>query len=167
MRHLSLFLFCAILAFTNGCGKEAKQTQGAAPIAVLTISETPAYDYGIRDVGTSWDHTFSVTNVGGAVATEITSSFYLSLSFGFKDGAFPGTGGNCPEKLNPQDSCTVVVTYTVKFAGPAQSALNVSYHNGSSSVTVSGPILSGQGNVPAETPSPTPEPPPPADPGTP
>lgn len=137
-----------IVTFTLiGCGKATNNgSLQSASTALLTISESPAYDYGIRDVGTSWDHTFAITNSGSAVATEISSSFYLSLNFGFKDGSFPGTGGDCPAQLNPQDSCNVVVTFTPRFSGPSQATLSVSYNNGVSSVTANGPVVSGQGN---------------------
>lgn len=142
---LCRFLFC-VLPLMTACGKQNSTLQTTPSLAVLSMSPMPLYDYGLRDLGSTTDKTFTITNQGNVAATEIVSGFYMSLSFNYKDGSFPGTGGTCTNHLEAQNSCTVVVSYTAKFSGTAQATLTVTYNNGSSTITANGPSLSGQGN---------------------
>lgn len=147
MKWISWASFSLLTILLTNCGKESKPAnQSGNSVAVLTISDSPVYNYGVRTVDTATDHTFTVTNIGSNVATQLTGSFYLSLSFAYKDGGFPGTDGTCTSELKVGESCTITVSFTPKFAGAVQSLVSLNFHNGSSLVTFNGPALTGQGN---------------------
>lgn len=108
----------------------AVQGTGATP-ALLAISDGPIYDYGIATIGSNVDKTFTLTNTGAVPATTIAGGG-LVAPFGYKGGAFPGTGGTCGGTLAVGASCTVVVTYSPTVLGTQTDAIDISYFNGAS-----------------------------------
>ena len=146
-RFLVIFLSTTLI-FLTSCGKEssAPAVQSNGSMAVLTVSDSPLYDFGLHDINVPTDKTLYVSNIGAGEATQITGSFFLSLSFSFKDGAYPGTGATCTDYLSSLSMCTVVVTFTPKFTGVTETAVAISYFNGTKTVTTSMPTLHGQGN---------------------
>jgi hypothetical protein len=88
----------------------------------------PTFDYGQVGIGTPVDHTFVVTNNGGASAT-ITGGVAPAQPFTWKDGQFPGTRGTCSGPLSAGSSCSVVVTFTAA-SGTSNSSFSVSYTGG-------------------------------------
>lgn len=135
-----------LLLFLSACGgnSDGPKTQ-AGEIAFLTISDTPLFDFGIQPVESVTDKTFTVSNLGSKPATEINGGFYLSLAFSYKDGAFPGTGGTCESMLEALEMCTIVVSFSPKYTGIAETPLILEYFNGTQSTSVNGPTLHGQG----------------------
>ena len=101
---------------------------GAAP-GLITISDSPSYDYGIFAAGSSGDKTFTLTNAGGVPVTAMAGGG-LSAPFSFKGGTYPGTGGTCVATLNAGDTCTVVVTYNPTVAGTLSSTIQINYNDG-------------------------------------
>ncbi|MCB0367731.1 MAG: choice-of-anchor D domain-containing protein, partial [Bdellovibrionales bacterium] len=61
-----------------------RDLQGTGVLAgFLTITDGPTYDYGTIAVGASADHTFTISNTGGATATAMNSSA-LTAPFSYK-----------------------------------------------------------------------------------
>lgn len=104
------------------------------------------FDYGQVNVGSTSDHTFTVSNSGEASATGVTASA-LATGFSFKDGAYPGTGGTCGSAI-PAGSCTLVVTFAPARAGTASTVLALAYSDGLAPASAS-QTLTGTGYVPA------------------
>lgn len=115
-------------------GREVTQatralTATAGSPATLTLSEAPTYDFGTRAVGSTTNHTFTLTNSGGVPAATIAGAG-LGAPYTYLGGVFPGTGGNCAATLNPSASCTIVVRFAPTAVGTANSQLIVTYNNG-------------------------------------
>ncbi|MCA9325968.1 choice-of-anchor D domain-containing protein, partial [Candidatus Saccharibacteria bacterium] len=104
------------------------QGTGANP-ATITISDGPTYNYGTLTVGGSSDHAFTLTNTGGVDATSIAASG-LAAPYNYKDGSYPGTGGDCSNLLAPAGTCTIVITYSPTIAGTHNDTLQVDYQDG-------------------------------------
>ncbi len=114
--------------------QSTRMVQGtAADPALLTLSEAPTYDYGIKGVGSTTDHTFTMNNSGGVTAELISDAGGLALPFNFKGGSYPGTGGTCGVSLPAAGSCTVVVSYAPAGTGVHNDVIEINYENGASS----------------------------------
>ncbi|MCB0367503.1 MAG: choice-of-anchor D domain-containing protein, partial [Bdellovibrionales bacterium] len=125
-----------------------RDLQGTGVLAgFLTITDGPTYDYGTIAVGASADHTFTISNTGGATATAMNSSA-LTAPFSYKGGTYPGTGGNCSASLNAAANCTIVVTYAPAGAGVHSDTIQINYNN-SLIVTSSTRDIQGTGATPA------------------
>jgi hypothetical protein len=119
---LFLFTFCGK---SDTPGPKIQENLGA----VLMASGSP--DFGSQLMGSSTEREFTVTNLGKQTATEMMGGFYLSITFSYKGGAFPGIGGTCGSSLQPGSSCKVIVVYEPKFAGSHESQLEIKYFDGS------------------------------------
>lgn len=145
MKRILFSVFLSTLL--TSCGKDSSKgssTQSSG-VAILSISNAPKYDFGLQPVDSITEKEFTITNLGVGIATEVTGDFYLSLSFGYKGGAFPGEGGTCTATLASQSTCTVIVVFSPKSSGPAESTLIINYNNGAASTTTNGPTLTGHG----------------------
>ena len=116
--------------------------------ASICISEADPYDYGTRALTSVNDHTFTVTNNGGVAASSIADGLGLAAPFNWKDGSFPGTGGDCSTGLAASASCTIVVSYSPTVAGPSSDTIIIDYNNGLS-VVQSTRDIQGAGANPA------------------
>ena len=120
------------LSYSDGVGPAtttvALQGTGLLP-AIVTISDGPTFNYGDTVVATPNSHTFTVTNIGGAVASALAAGT-LSAPFSFSGGTYPGAGGTCAASLAPSTSCTVVVTFTPAALGTASGTLALGYNDG-------------------------------------
>ena len=96
----------------------------------------PTMNYGLQGINTSQDHTFTVTNTGGATATALTG-VSLGSSFAYKGSVFPGTGGTCGNSsLAAGAACTIVVTFTPATTGLKSTSVGLNYAGGSSAQTL-------------------------------
>ncbi len=111
--------------------------------AVITISEGPLFDYGIKSLGSVTDHIFVLENTGGLNATGVAGTG-LAAPFTFKDGSYPGTGGTCGATLAAAANCTLVVTYSPTSTGLQTDTIEINYNDGSSGQT-STRIIQGTG----------------------
>ena len=80
---------------------------------MLNFSGNP--DFGSCAVNATVNGTFTITNIGDNAATKMTGTFYLSSSFAYLGGTYPGMGGTCTNTLPPKKSCTVVVSFTPRI----------------------------------------------------
>ena len=129
------------LAYDDGTGTGAQATRaliGAETnLALLHIHDWSESDNGGPDVydlgttGVAVDHTFTITNDGGRAATLISDGNGLGGGFGWKDGSYPGSGGDCGTTLAIGAHCRLVVTFTPSGNGYHSSMLLVGYYDGS------------------------------------
>ena len=122
------------------------QGTGAAP-ALITISDTDPYDFGMIANGSSGDRTFILTNIGGVPATTLAGSG-IAAPFTFKGGSFPGTGGTCGASLAAAATCDVVVTFAPITSGAHSDTMTITYNDGVIAQASSRDVT-GMGAVPA------------------
>jgi len=102
------------------------------PVAVLTISDGPTFDYGTVSTGAASDHTFTVSNTGAATATAMAAGTpALVAPFSYTGGAYPGTGGTCTTTLAAAATCTIVVRFAPTVVATFSDTVRVSYNNNS------------------------------------
>ncbi|MBM4316979.1 MAG: choice-of-anchor D domain-containing protein [Deltaproteobacteria bacterium] len=135
------------LALVSACGGggSGQLLYDPMPNGILSISGGPVFNFGNRLLESETVREFTVTNIGSGSALEITGSFYFSLAFSYLGGQYPGQGGTCGSSLAPNSSCTVVVRFKPKSMGETQTTLQLNYHNGTTLVVTSNPILLGSG----------------------
>lgn len=121
--------------------------QGTDP-ALITISETDPYDYGLQPLNTPGEHVFSLSNIPtGAIAKDL-QDVGLNPPYEFKNGDFPGEGGTCTDQLDPNGSCTIVVTFTPVNVGVQLDQIEIQYDNGVTTVSSTRDVQ-GEGVIPA------------------
>jgi alpha-tubulin suppressor-like RCC1 family protein len=98
-------------------------------VANLTISNGATYNFGSQLTGSNTDHLFTVTNSGTTAASSVTQNV-LSSPYTFKDGTYPGTGGNCGSTIAASSSCNIVVTFSPVTSGTFNQTLTLDYDNG-------------------------------------
>ena len=119
---------------------------GISP-ALITISESDPYDFGLIANGGTTNYAFTLTNSGASNATTI-SEVGLALPFRFLGGSFPGTGGDCGATLAAAAACTIVVEFAPTSLGPLSDTIDISYNNGSSAQNATRDVQ-GTGGTPA------------------
>jgi len=105
---------------------------GAAP-ALLTISETNPYNFGLIANGGSVSHSFTISNAGGVPATAV-GEVGLAAPFNYLGGSFPGTGGDCGATIGVGASCTIRVAFQPTATGVFPDTIDFTYNNGSAVV---------------------------------
>ncbi|MSP18929.1 MAG: hypothetical protein EXR74_05100 [Bdellovibrionales bacterium] len=145
LKH-KLAIYALILSLASCGGDDNRNTlNGPIPVAHLSISDSPLYDYGNLLLDSQGNHEFTVTNLGSVSATQITGTFYFSIAFFYVGGTFPGTEGTCGSELSGHSSCTVRVAFNPKAMGHSETTLQLSYYNGLLEMVTSLPVLSGTG----------------------
>jgi hypothetical protein len=82
-----------------------------APALAFTPQSGGAYDYGIVDVGSHADQTFTLTNSGGSASSALTISLTGSPTF-------TRVGDSCSSaSLGPGKACVVTIRYTPTGSG--------------------------------------------------
>ena len=103
---------------------------GAFP-ALLTISESDPYDFGMLEVGSSSTHSFTVQNFGGVAAVFSDTDFSLGTThFDWVGGSFPGTGGNCLGSVPGSGNCTIFVEFAPSAGGDHTNTIELDYDDG-------------------------------------
>ena len=93
----------------------------------------PPYDFGVW--GVAVDHEFTVRNDGGGPATMAGSAGALGTGFSWKDGTYPGTGGDCGAMLAIGATCKLVVTFTPSGPATLFGQVRVAYNDGGATRT--------------------------------
>ncbi|MCB0367798.1 MAG: choice-of-anchor D domain-containing protein, partial [Bdellovibrionales bacterium] len=123
------------LSYANGVGTDRSERDlqgvGATP-ALLELSDSPVYDYGVQAVSSTTDHTFTVTNNGASPATSLAAGITLA-PYSYKGSVFPGTGGTCTATLNAASTCTIVISYSPTTTGLHSGVVRLDYSDGASS----------------------------------
>lgn len=141
--RLRTFTACAAsalaLTFLPGCFTAKPEsgtldlTEVPENVAVLLPVPGTSIDFGVRPVASSTDVTWTIANAGPWPATEFEEDPdqpALAAPFSFKGGAFPGTGGTCTTTIEPEATCTIVLTYAPAEAGSFTGSLPLRYVNG-------------------------------------
>lgn len=145
LRFILTGLLCLLISACGTEGSRAGLNTQSNSYASLLISDGPTFDFGVQLVGQTLEHVFTVTNQGKQKATQVTSAFYLSQTFLYKGGVYPGTGGTCGSEIPVSDSCSLVVVFAPKSNQLAQASLNINYFDGLSQSQTSGNTLRGTG----------------------
>jgi hypothetical protein len=88
----------------------------------------PPYDFGLW--GLPVEHSFTLRNDGGGAASMVSNGGSMGTGFAWKDGSYPGTGGDCMTSLGVGGTCTVVVVFTPGGPGTLSGQMRVSYNDG-------------------------------------
>lgn len=120
------------MSYNNGTeSRTASQTLTGESVAqaILSKSETGSFDFGATTSGSVLDKTITLFNAGGSTATSLAFSFDSS-TFGFKGGAFPGTGGTCSTQMAAGSNCTIVIQFRPQSLGNHSGVMTMNYHDG-------------------------------------
>ena len=102
---------------------------GISP-ALLTLSESDPYDYGLIADGGNVTYTFTITNSGASSATGLTE-VGLAAPFDFLGGGYPGTGGDCAGTLNAGATCNIEIQYGPGVVSAADNdTIDMQYNDG-------------------------------------
>jgi uncharacterized delta-60 repeat protein len=104
--------------------------------ALLSISNSPTYNFGSVLSTLNATKIFTVSNLGSATATNISYSG-LTGAFNYVGGSFPGTGGTCSTSLAASASCTVAISFTPTVRGTSTGSLILNYSNGATTANSS------------------------------
>jgi len=119
-----------------------------AEAAILSIDQGPTASFGNVMLGSPEKViTFTLTNTGGAMATQIDGGT-LNEPFAFSGTIFPGTGGTCGVTLAAGQSCSFVVTFSPRNQGVYNDTISISYNDGATVTNTTRPIT-GAGVTPA------------------
>ncbi|MCB9254241.1 MAG: hypothetical protein H6617_06125 [Bdellovibrionaceae bacterium] len=124
------------------CGGDPVTAPLNFDLAVLTISEGLNYEYGYVPVGEIVEHTFTVTNVGKILASDLRSDFHIT-AFQYYGGSYPGFGGTCSTELYPEESCSIVIAFSPIHTSVYTAPIQIVYHNGAQEVITARPVLRG------------------------
>ena len=104
------------------------QGRGVAP-ANITISGFGTYNFGTQVVGSCVNNLFTITNGGGAAATQLID-VGLGGDFRFTGGAYQGTQGDCDISLAPGSSCVLDVEFVPSMTGLSVDTISLQYYTG-------------------------------------
>jgi hypothetical protein len=95
--------------------------------AVLEFSDPQSHgNFGPVDLGENHVRVMTLTNVGGATATQLGWSG-VAAPFEFTGGTYPGVGGDCSDVLDAGDSCEIELLFAPNEPGQAAGELTVHY----------------------------------------
>lgn len=109
----------------------------------LVISDGATYDYGTIAAGTPADKVFTLTNTTYVAVNTVAGAAFTGSNpstYSFKDGTFPGTGGDCGTSLVGFGACTFVVTANHGTAVTRTATINITYNDGVAAQTAQRPV---------------------------
>ena len=96
-------------------------------LAVLELSDSDPFDFGVSPLNTPAVKLFNITNSGTADATTVAGA--VAAPFAFVGGSYPGTGGTCGATIAIGQTCSIAVEFVPQAIGAATSDLEISYFN--------------------------------------
>lgn len=122
----------------SGCYREQPAqgiidlSEAPSRVALLFPLEGVTLDFGTHPISSTTEVVLTLKNLGLTPASSIqpSTSPPLTSPWSIKDQTFPGTGGTCTSILGPQESCTVVLTFSPTTVGIFMGEFNFSYNNG-------------------------------------
>ena len=127
------------IVILTGCDSSSIGVTGSSPIVSDTSGLPPetnvnvnksSIDFGTVLVNQKVDQTVTITNSSQTQASLI-GSVGLNSIFNYKDGQFPGMGGNCEYYLAGGASCNIVLEYLPVANGSSSTLVNFTYLNDS------------------------------------
>ncbi|MDA9189407.1 choice-of-anchor D domain-containing protein, partial [bacterium] len=134
-------------AATNQISSISISGTSATP-ADIDFDEAPSYDFSQLVIGTSANNIFTIRNLGGSTASNLTGGALAPL-FSYTGGVFPGAGGDCTNSLPAGAFCTVDITFNPTANGNFSTPFLIAYNDGVSGI-VESITLTGEGLDPAE-----------------
>ena len=104
------------------------QGSGVVP-AVLSITESDPYDFGLIPTGGQLTHIFTISNTGGFTASGV-SEIGLAAPFLFTGGAFPGINGTCTANIFAASNCDIELEFAPTVTGLQLDTINFQYFDG-------------------------------------
>ena len=101
------------------------------------VANPSAYDFGVKSLRSISHAVIQISNIGEMEATSILSHG-LEGAFQFRDGAYPGTLGDCQQSLAPGATCQLVVSFRPESTILYESVLSINYQGGALSVPLRG-----------------------------
>lgn len=126
------------LSYNGGVGTQTHTinlTGNSTPAANITITST---NFGTTSVNSAKEMAVTVTNSSTISPTSATWSF--PAGFEFKNGNFPGTGGNCWST-----SCTLIIVFKPTQAIAYSGTLTLNYNDGTGNMKAATATLTGTG----------------------
>jgi hypothetical protein len=96
-------------------------------------SNWPPFDFGVW--GVPIDHQFTLRNDGGGPASMAASAGSMGTGFAWKNGNYPGTGGDCGATLAAGATCQLIVTFTPSGSAMLIGQVSVAYSDGAAAHT--------------------------------
>ncbi len=127
-----LALICVTGIALSGCekkGKNAASVKLSKKPALITISDSGTFDFGVYPTGSSVDKTYTVTYSDGGISASSMTAYGLSGPLSFKGGSYPGTDGTCSVGMG-SGSCTIVVNFAPTSTGDFTQNMVFSYYDG-------------------------------------
>ena len=129
MIKLVLLLTMMALSFLlTGCSKENSVFD--SPIQKdrgnLKFMNTDGF-IGAVAVGTTLDYELNLKSTGGLDVTNMVGILATSDPITFKDGTYPGTGGDCGSELKSGRTCKIVLTYSPLDLASHGASLNFTF----------------------------------------
>ena len=122
-------MLLVMLAILSACKLDPSVAVSAGKSTPASLSLT-GHELGVRETGEEFDFSITLKNNGNVAAKELKLITQLSTPFTFKDGEYPGTGGDCHNQVAGNDECTIVVTFKSEEDGEYLTDLSFSYNDG-------------------------------------
>lgn len=136
IKLLLLLTFFVLSLFFAGCSKENSvfDTPIQKDRGHLKILNTDGF-IGAVSVGTTLDFELTLKSTGGLDVTGILPAIVTSDPITFKDGTYPGTGGDCGSELKSGSTCKIILTYAPTNLASHLASLNFTYADAIASST--------------------------------
>lgn len=127
-------IFGAMLSFT-ACryGMVAQEKS----LGLLEFPDGASSDFGEVVKGASAELNLSLKNRRSGSAKQVEASFATGSLFTFKGGTYPGTGGTCGTTIAPNETCSLVVTFSPTDLGIFSDSLTLQYFDGEETISLS------------------------------
>lgn len=128
---------------------EDKPKPTAQPLpASIVVAPVEGVDFGAIEIGKKGEAAVRLLNNGEVPATRIDGST-IEPTFGFKETAYPGSGGTCGAILEPGETCVVTLSFVPTRSGPTTTPFTISFYDGvgQSSTLIT---LKGEGVLPQQ-----------------
>lgn len=105
----------------------SENVTGIGGLAILTITDSPTYNFGAVVNNQVAERTFTITNSGTQPATSVADGSGLAAPFRYKGSTYPGTGGTCGVSIAVSATCTIVLEYAPTATGTPSDTLIINY----------------------------------------
>jgi hypothetical protein len=139
-KHKYILTILIVLWTLVSCQQQDVLTSIEGSSGVLEVEfEDNSPSFGEVSPDIAYDKTVTLSNKGTFAISNIEiSGLFNSLKY--KDGFYPGTGGNCGTTIPASSSCTIVLEYFTEDTETNNSTFDISYNDGINTLNQSYPI---------------------------
>ena len=128
MKLISFLILLILTLLLSGCSK--KKSFFDTPIQKdrghLKFLNTDGF-IGAIAVGTTFDFELTLKSTGGLDVKNIIASLVTNDPITYKDGLYPGSGGDCGSELSSGSTCKIILTYAPTNLASHLASLNFTY----------------------------------------